>query len=134
LLVGVGLDRARIDCKTFAASQTGCNASLDDALKHAAKNLSLTEALIVGTRKHRMIGDSVLDAEPAEPAVGKVHLHFTAEQPFRTDRKNISRDDAADAATPPATSLRVIRRSASMIKIPVESGGTKTAALCVRRR
>src|SRR5205814_7804099 len=65
LLVGVGLNQARIDCKAFAANQTGCDASLDDALEHAAKNLSLTEALIVGTRKRRMIGDGVLDAKPA---------------------------------------------------------------------
>jgi len=96
LLVGVGLDQARVDCKAFAANQTGCNTSLDDALEDAAKNLSLTEALIAGTRKHRMIGDSVLDAEPAEPAVGKIHLHFATEQPFRTDRKNISHDQHPD--------------------------------------
>jgi hypothetical protein len=79
------------------ALSTRCYASLDDALEHPAKNLSLAEALIAGTRKHRMIGDSVLDAEPAEPTVGKVHLHFTTEQPFRTDRK-----------TYPTTSIRII--------------------------
>jgi hypothetical protein len=29
-----------------------------------------------------MIRDSVLDAEPVEPAIGKVHLHFTTDYPY----------------------------------------------------
>ena len=37
-----------------------------------------------------MIRDSVLDTELAEPAIGEVHLHFTADQPLRADRKDIS--------------------------------------------
>src|SRR6201985_1442560 len=86
--------RARLLRRCEAATRT--DAMHDDALEHAAKNLSLTEALIAGTRKHRMIGDSVLDTEPAEPAVGKIHLHFTTEQPFRTDRKNIPHDQHPD--------------------------------------
>jgi hypothetical protein len=96
LLVGVSLDQARVDCKTFATHQTGRDARLDDPFEYATENLSLTEALVAGTRERRMIGDSVLDAEPAEPAVGKVHLHFTTEQPFRI------------AKTYPTTSIRII--------------------------
>src|SRR5664279_5903972 len=43
-----------------------------------------------------MIRDSILDAEPAEPAIGKVHLHFTADQPLRADRKDIPYDQHPD--------------------------------------
>jgi hypothetical protein len=43
-----------------------------------------------------MVRDSILDAEPAEPTIGEVHLHFTADQPLRTDRKDISDDQHPD--------------------------------------
>src|SRR5450432_1613718 len=43
-----------------------------------------------------MIRDSVLDAELAEPAIGEVHLHFTADQPLRADRKHIPHDQHPD--------------------------------------
>src|SRR6201996_2434196 len=90
LLVGICLDQARIDCKAFAADQTGCDARLDDPLEHVAENISIAEALVAGARERRMIRDSILDPELAEPAIGQVHLHFTADQPLRTDRKDIS--------------------------------------------
>jgi hypothetical protein len=31
--------------------------------------------------EHRMVGDTVLDAELAEPTIGKIHLHFGADTP-----------------------------------------------------
>jgi hypothetical protein len=34
-----------------------------------------------------MIRDSIFDTQLTKPAIGKVHLHFTADQPFRADRK-----------------------------------------------
>jgi hypothetical protein len=73
------LDQARIDCKAFATNQTGRNARFDDTLKHAAKNIPLAKTLVPGTRERRMIRDSILDTEPAEPAIGEVHLHFTTD-------------------------------------------------------
>jgi hypothetical protein len=44
-----------------------------------------------------MIRDGVLDTELAEPAVGKVHLHFTTDQQLRADRNYI-----------PTSSIRII--------------------------
>src|SRR5271169_5821706 len=52
-----------------------------------------------------MIRDRVLDAEPAEPAIGEVHLHFTADQPLRPDRKHIPHDQHPDHQ------LRIDRRA-----------------------
>src|ERR1700685_3589405 len=43
-----------------------------------------------------MIRGGTLDAEPAEPAIGKVQLHFTTEQSLRTDRKDISNNQHPD--------------------------------------
>jgi hypothetical protein len=45
LLVGIGLDQARIHCKAFTANETGHDACLDDTFEHAAKNIPLAEAL-----------------------------------------------------------------------------------------
>jgi hypothetical protein len=94
--VGIGLNQAGIDCKAFATNQTGRNARLDDPLEHTTENISLAAALVAGPRKCRMIRDSILDTELAEPAIGQVHLHFTADQPFRADRKDISHDQHPD--------------------------------------
>src|SRR6267142_3812470 len=43
-----------------------------------------------------MIRDSILDTELAEPTIGEVHLHFTTDQSFRADRKDIPDDQHPD--------------------------------------
>src|SRR4029077_10134401 len=43
-----------------------------------------------------MVRDGFFDAELAEPAIGEVHLYFTANQPLRTDRKDIPHDHHPD--------------------------------------
>jgi 2-succinyl-5-enolpyruvyl-6-hydroxy-3-cyclohexene-1-carboxylate synthase len=96
LLIGIGRNQAPINGKAFATNQTGRDARLDDPLEHPTKNISLAEALVAGARKCRMIGDSVLNTELAEPAIGEVHLNFTTDQPLRTDRKDISHDQHPD--------------------------------------
>src|ERR1700722_18053254 len=82
-------NQARINGKAFAANKTGRDARLDDPFEYATENIPLAEALVAGTRERRMIEDSVLDTELAEPAIGEVHLHFTADQSLRADRKDI---------------------------------------------
>jgi hypothetical protein len=95
--------RRRIDGKAFAANQTDRDARLDGPLEHVAENISITEALVAGARKCRMIRDSVLDTERAcRTEIGQVDLHFTAGQPFRADRNTcqvmvLARDDGTSA-------------------------------------
>ena len=91
LLIGVSLNQACVDCKTFATDQTGRDARLDDPLEYTTENIPLAEALVARTRKRRVVRDSILDAELAEPAIGEVHLYFTTDQPLRADRKDIPR-------------------------------------------
>src|SRR5580704_16630012 len=76
LLVGVGYDQAGIHRKSFAADQSGRNASFKDALEHATKHVALAELLMTGTRERRVIWDLVLDREPAKPAVGEVYPYL----------------------------------------------------------
>jgi hypothetical protein len=45
-----------------------------------------------------MIRDGILDTEPAEPAIGEVHLDFAADQALRTGSQK----------TYPTTSIRII--------------------------
>jgi hypothetical protein len=82
--------------KPFATNQTGCNARLDDPFEYTAENLTLAKALVAGARERRMIRHSILDTELAEPAIGEVHLDFTADQSFRADRKDIPHDQHPD--------------------------------------
>ena len=51
MLVGVGLDQARINGKAFSPNQTGRDACFDDPLEYAAENIPLAETLVAGTRE-----------------------------------------------------------------------------------
>jgi hypothetical protein len=82
------------------AWKTEVNTAIDLAAPPA-----LAKALVAVTRKHRMIRDRMLNTELAEPPIGEVHLNFTADQPFRTDRKDISHDEHPDHQ------LRINRRA-----------------------
>ena len=65
-------------------------------LEDTAENVTVTEPLIAGARERRMIRDLVFDREPAEPAIGEVHLHVTAQSSLRADDKRIADDQHAD--------------------------------------
>jgi hypothetical protein len=43
-----------------------------------------------------MVRDIVLDAELAEPTIGKVHLHLSANTPLRADCKHVTNDQHPD--------------------------------------
>jgi hypothetical protein len=49
LLIGVGLDQTRIDCKAFATNQVGRDTCLHDSLEYPTENMPLPEALVAGT-------------------------------------------------------------------------------------
>src|SRR5664280_532057 len=95
LFVGISLDQARIHGKPFAANEAGCDTSLDHTLEYLTKDAAVAEALIASTRERRMIRDLVLDAELAKPAIGKVHLYLTTQQPLGSQPKNIADDQQA---------------------------------------
>jgi len=96
LLIGVGDNQACIDRKAFASDQPRCNARRHNTLEYTAKNITLAEPFAAGARERRGIRDLVLNVQAAEPAIGEVHLNLTAEQPLRTDRKDIPDDEHPD--------------------------------------
>src|SRR5262249_61600671 len=63
LLVHVCLDQARIDRKPPASNQPSRDALRHHALKHPAQGVALAKALVPCAADHRMVGDTVLDAE-----------------------------------------------------------------------
>ena len=91
MLVGVGLNEARIYSKAVTTDEAGRDAQPDNTLEHTAENIAIEEALVAGTRERRMIGDLVLDAEATEPAIGEVELNLAAQRAFRTDGKRSRR-------------------------------------------
>jgi hypothetical protein len=75
-------------------------AGLDDTFEYATKDIPRAETLVAGTRERRMVRNGIFDAELAEPAIGEVHLHFTADQPLRADRKDIPPRPASGSSDP----------------------------------
>jgi len=60
MLVGVGLDQARIHGKPFSANQSGRDTGLHNTLEYPAKDAAVPEPLVARSRKYRVIGDLVL--------------------------------------------------------------------------
>jgi hypothetical protein len=80
LLVGIGRNEARINCKAFTTKQIGRNARLDDPLEDATKNISLAKTLVAGTRACRTSdrpGSPVLDDRSAALGVEILCAHKT---------------------------------------------------------
>ena len=84
MLVGVGLDQARIHGKPFSANQPGCDTGLYDTLEYPAEDAAVPEPLVACSRKCRMMGDLMFYAELAKPAIGEVHLHLATQQPAQS--------------------------------------------------
>jgi hypothetical protein len=89
LLIHIRLDQARIDRKRFATYKPSRDAHCHHPLKHPPQSMALTEAFVAGSAEHRMIGNLIFDAEPAEPAIGQINLYLRAQPPLRTQCKHL---------------------------------------------
>src|SRR3984885_5362618 len=69
MLVGIGLDQARIPGKPLTTNKTRRDTGLHDTLEYPAKDATVPEPLVARPRKYRVIGDLVLSAKLTEPAV-----------------------------------------------------------------
>jgi len=76
--IGIGLDQARIDCKSFTANQSLLNAAAQDALEHATEEIALSEATMPVLGERRVIRHRTVQAEPAEPPVGQIKVNLIA--------------------------------------------------------
>ena len=83
---GVGLDHAGIDREAFAADQARGHARRNHLFEDLAQDIAVAEPAVPVDREGRVVGDLVLQTQPAEPAVGQVQLHLLAQPPLRADR------------------------------------------------
>src|SRR5262245_51886440 len=104
-------------------------------LEDTAKEITLAEPLAAGTREYRVIRDVVLNVQAAEPAIGEVHLHLTAQQPLRADGKNIANDEHSDhefRINRRAAERRVVRRQLRAHPGQLQHSGDLADAVIVR--
>ena len=92
----VGLDHAGVNGEALATHQTGFHAAAHHVLKHGAQNVTVAEPAMAIDREGRVIGDSVLKAEPTKPAIGQVKFNLLTQSPFRADRIAVTNQQHAD--------------------------------------
>jgi hypothetical protein len=90
LPIGIGLDQARIDCKSFAADQSLLDATAQDALEHAAEEVALPEAAVPVLGERRVIRHRPIQTEPAEPPVSQIEVNLIAQAPLRSDAEAVT--------------------------------------------
>ena len=69
---------ARINRKTFAASQPFFKAARQHLLEHEPQRVVVTEPAVPVLRERGVIRHLVFQTQPAEPAVRQVQMHFFA--------------------------------------------------------
>lgn len=74
------------------AGKTCCDASFNNLLEELAVDGAVAETLVAGARAGRMIGQLVLDTQPAKPSVCKIDLCLAAERPLRANGEHIADD------------------------------------------
>jgi hypothetical protein len=95
LLVRVRLDQAGIGRKALATDKPFPHAAPHGRLEQFAQQITLTETAMPVLREGRVIGHVTFQAEPAEPAVCQVQMHFFTKPPLRADTKAIANEQHA---------------------------------------
>jgi hypothetical protein len=98
----------------------GRHAAAHDTFENLAQDIAVAEPAVTIDRERRVIGHLVLEPEPAEPSVGKVHLDLPAQPTLRTDRIAIADQEHPDQQ------LRVDRRATGVAVVRCKLG-TKPA-------
>ncbi|MCY1533154.1 hypothetical protein D9M68_684670 [compost metagenome] len=78
LPAGIRLDDAGVDGEACTLDQAGRHAAPQHLIEQPAEQAAVTEAAVAILRKGRVIGDFILQSQPAEPTVGQVEVHFFA--------------------------------------------------------
>ncbi|MGY3582567.1 hypothetical protein ACVIGB_008368 [Bradyrhizobium sp. USDA 4341] len=88
--IGVGLDQARIDGKSFTADQLFLDTTVQDVLEHAAEEIAFSEMTRSVLRERRVIWHRTVQAEPAKPAVSQIEMNLIAQTSLRSDTEAIA--------------------------------------------
>ena len=92
-LVGIGCDQACIHGEALATDETGQHACRQDTLEYAAEDVAVAKAFVAGPLEGRVVGNAILDAQAAEPAISEVHLNFAAQRTLGPYRENVAEDE-----------------------------------------
>src|ERR1700719_3289437 len=92
----VCLHDARIHGKSLAFDETHLHRSDDNALENVAQNIALTEPVQSVLGEGRVVGNRVIEIEPAEPPVCEVEPYLLAQLPLRADAEAIANDKHPD--------------------------------------
>jgi len=76
LLVGIGLDQAGIDGKTFTTDKPFIEAALHDLFEHAPEKITLTKAAMAIFRKRRMVRHPAIQTKTAKPSISEVQMNL----------------------------------------------------------
>src|SRR4029077_11010144 len=74
ITASIRLHDTGIHGEALALDQVGFHAGSNHGFKHMTKDVALPEAAMAIDRERRVIGNAVVEIEPAEPAIGKVKL------------------------------------------------------------
>src|SRR5215472_14471670 len=90
LSIGIGLDQARVDGKSFTPDQPLLDAAAQDALEHATEEIALPETAMPVLGKRRVIRHYPIQTEPTEPPVGQIEVNLIAQTPFRSNAEAVT--------------------------------------------
>jgi hypothetical protein len=93
---GVRPDDAGVDGEALAADQALDHAAPHNALEELAQQIALAEAAVAVLGEGGMVRHVAVQAEPAEPAVGQVKVHFLAQPPLRANAEAIAHQQHPD--------------------------------------
>ncbi|MGY2990018.1 hypothetical protein ACVWZM_006928 [Bradyrhizobium sp. USDA 4501] len=96
LPIGIGLDQARINCKSFTADQSLLDAAAQDALEHVTEEVALPEAAMPVLGECRVIRHRPIQTEPAEPPIGQIEVDLIAQPPLRSDAEAVTDQEHPD--------------------------------------
>jgi len=109
IAASISLHHTGVDSEAFTPDQPCIHASKYHRLKCMAQNVAVAEAAVTIDRERRMIGDRVVEIEPAEPSVGQMQLNLLAQPPLKADAVTIPNDQH------PQQELGINRRAANSI-------------------
>jgi inactivated superfamily I helicase len=96
LLIGVSRNQAGVDRKSVGADQALCDATLHHALEQPTQRIALAKAPVSVLRERRVIRDSAVQSEPAEPAIRQIEVSLFTQGALGSDAHAVADDQHAD--------------------------------------
>jgi len=96
LAIGISADQAAINGKALTANEPLGEAALDGHFEQAAQQIAVAKAPVPVFREGRVVGNSTVQAKPAEPAVAEIEMDLFAQPALGADALRVADDQHAD--------------------------------------